>query len=284
MITVSEVHMPNGLVNYNLSDSYDTKKDLRSYYHTLKLNFINALDWFDFQQCKRDCENDTERDDEGNRVHDLDYYVSRAPRKVEQGLFLHLSDERDGYLERVSIVRLKIDGKGYELPLYFEPRGYYYASDLYFKINAKILKELAVATSISLSYEAKEYGFNNLDISGFQKYAFVYYDDYYVENLVSPEEKMKIRQELQPLRRRRDEEDAREKAKIAAEKRFEENEKNREAAKEAREAVRMVEWQNAGPLLKVWMWVTRHWILTLFILFILWIITLLIRFIHWLFF
>lgn len=273
MITIEETISPNGLVNYSLSEPYNTRKrfHLKSD-HNAKMNLDSLVEIYDSKQYGQDDYDDDdyddedyddeEEDDEESSLSDSSYYIRQAPSKTEQGLFLHFSDDGDSFLRRDSVIRLTIDGKNYKLPCYFASEGkrcgINYSTDLYYQINSKLLKELAAATSIRLSYEP-EYemsgckAIKDLNIDGFKKYALFYYEGYYIEHHGTPEEKEKFRQELQAQ-------------KDAVKKRAEEE----KVLKEQQQAALKAEWDNADPLSKVWIMLKRNWKLVLLILFIFW--------------
>ena len=275
MITIEEIILPSGLVNYSLSVPYDTGMSFHSLSkHHVKLNLESLVETYDFEQCRLAYETENEKDENGFFIYGLDYYVKQAPHTIEEGLFLHFSDDDESFLIRDSAICLTIDGKKYKLPCFFAPNGrrgaYYYTPDLYFKITPKILKELASATSISLSYitKVKETGFKDVKIYDFMEYALVYYEGYYIEHLGTPDEKEKLRQELQAKKdankKREEEEKARKEQQIAEEK----ARKEQQIAEE--KAARKAEWDEADPMSKVWIMLKRNWKLVLFILFILW--------------
>lgn len=258
MITIEETILKDGFVCHSLSEPYDTHKHFHSDSdHNAKLNLDSLVQSYDFELCWQEYEEDYVNSD-GDPLHDLDYYIIQAPIKTEKGIFLHFSDDGDSYLRRDSVLRLTIDGKKYKLPCYFAPNGHRngvnYTTDLYYQITSNILKDLAAATSISLSYETgnDDTGFKNADLDGFQKYALAFYEGYYIEDQGSPEEKEKFRQELQAQ-------------KDAIKKREEEKKVRKEREKAARKA----EWDEADPLSKVWIMLKRNWQLVLLILFIL---------------
>ena len=263
MISIEENIWPDGFINYSLSEAYNTHKHFHSGSdHNAKLNFDSLVRSYDFDQCLREYEEDDETDDEGCPIHDLDYYINQAPRLTEQGLFLHFSDDGDSFLRRDAVIRLTVDEKNYRLPCYFAPNGHkigcQYTTDLYFRINNKLLKELAGASSIKLSYETKDEKehFENLSIDDFQKYALSYYEGYYIEHQGTPEEKEKLRQELRAQEEAKKEREADEKA----------QQEQRAAEKKA---ARKAEWEEADPLSKVWIMLKRNWKLVLLILLIL---------------
>lgn len=264
MITIEETISPNGLVNYSLSEPYNTRKRFHSMSdHNAKMNLDSLVEIYNSKQYGQDDYDDEEEDDEGHSLNDSSYYIRQAPRKTEQGLFLHFSDDGDSFLRRDSVIRLTIDGKNYKLPCYFAPEGkkcgINYSTDLYYQITSKLLKELAAATSIRLSYEPEyeELRFKNLNIDGFKKYALVYYEGYYIEHHGTPAEKEKLRQELQAQ-------------KDAIKKRAEEEKAFMEQQKAEEKAALKAEWDNADPLSKVWIMLKRNWKLVLLILFIFW--------------
>lgn len=265
MIAIEETILPSGFVCHSLSELYDTCKHFHSDSdHSAKLNLESLVESYDFEQCWQEYQDDDEEDDEGYPLHDLDYYIRQAPRKTEMGIFLHFSDDGDSFLRRDCAIYLTVDGKKYKLPCYFAPNGHKvganYTTDLYFRITSKLLKELATATSISLSYETGDdkTGFKDANLGNFQKYALAFYEGYYIEDQGTPEEKEKLRQELQ--------------AQKDANKRREEEDKAREEQRKAEEkAARKAEWEEADPLSKVWIMLKRNWKLVLLILFILYV-------------
>lgn len=263
MITIEETILKDGFVCHSLSEPYDTHKHFHSRSErNAKLNLESLVQSYDFEQCWQEYEDDDEKDGEGYPLHDLDYYIRQAPLKTEKGIFLHFSDDDESFLRRDSVLRLIIDGKKYKLPCYFAPNGHRmavnYTTDLYYKITSNILKELAAATSISLSYEtgSDDAGFKNADLDGFQEYALSFYEGYYIEDQGSPEEKEKLRQELQAQ-------------KDAIKKREEEEKVRKEREKAEEKAARKAEWDEADPLSKVWIMLKRNWQLVLLILLIL---------------
>ena len=210
MVALAETIFPNGSVSHSLCEPYYAHK-------RFQLNLESLVESYNVEQCWQRYRCDL-RDEQGARLHDLDYFIRQAPHKTEKGIFLHISGDRDSNF-RNSSLRLTIDGKEYILPCYFAPmenrKGFSVSvkyTDLYYQITSEILKELAVATSICLSYKAgdEDAGFQDKKIDNFQEYALVFYEGYYIENQCSPEEKEKLRLELQPFKdakKKRDEEE-----------------------------------------------------------------------------
>lgn len=286
MLSIEQISMSaDGQMCCTLNQAYDTgcffsidKKD--KVWHSKKsgkLNLVDKINYYDWDQCYSDYSKDESEDSY------LEDYIRNATHIIKEGVFLQLTDDNEGYLERDSLIHLVIDNKSYKLPCCFAPYGnnwYRKSKCAYYAINYTILKELAFSSSIRLSYvnnvEEKTI-VNNVDISGFKEYAEYYYKNFYIENAGTPEEKEALQRELQAMqeaKRLREEEEKearriREEEEREARRIREEEEKVRNAEKRAE---RKAEWDNADPMSKIKIMLKRNWILVLLILIILLIV------------
>ena len=135
MVGVVEIIFKNGSTCYELGESFNTEKRIGNSGKSALLNFASMVEYYDFAQCVRDYENDDETDEDGCYVHSLSDFVESAERNFEEGLFIHLSDQDESYLDRNAKIRLMVDKKSYTLSCFFAPRGcrnsYSYTAEMY---------------------------------------------------------------------------------------------------------------------------------------------------------
>ncbi len=288
MIQLTET-LIGGKSCFKFSKPFDTKKMFLSSENkewvskpqTATLNIVNVVEYYDLKQCIKDYEDDDETDEDGFYVRSLEDYVDATEHTYKEGLFLLLSDDTNCFLQSNAKLHLAIDGKkNYELQGFFSPAGtrggYNFTTAIYFQITPPILKSLAFASSIKLSYEvpddkekdssSKKSGFNNLDISRFSKFANAYYEGYYIEHLGTPEEKATYERECQIKK----EEYMRKVEEANARRVAEEAEAATRKAKELAE--RKAEWEAADPVGKLTLLLKRHWKWVIVLLFILYFI------------
>lgn len=222
---------------YSLCEAYDTKRICHKWSkNTYTLNFVNIVKYYDYEKAlgkydenyefetwkqerfEKERKEMEERKESlkkfreslslGTFDYDYDdggvkYYRRKQPEDyVEQidfkeGLFLHLSDNDDCFLNRYAIVRLLIDEKGYKLSCFFAPagdRGSEHTTDMYFWITPAILKALVLSSSIKFSYKIDSNEIcQDVDISNFKEYALIYYEKFYLKHCGSIEEKESLR-------------------------------------------------------------------------------------------
>ena len=209
MITIVEILLPeSGRTCYSLNESFDTKeKFYKNSKETGKINFLNIIDYYDLKQCLDEYENQDEDNEDNADVdvnkdkpkahpkrHNLDYFI-KMHLWTKRGLFIELSDNNESFLNRYSSIQLFVDDKCFQLPCFFAPEGTRFGLDYttacYYEISPAILKALAMSSSIKFSYFPKDKYPKSINkfISGFQKYALVYYEKYYLENFGNSEEK-----------------------------------------------------------------------------------------------
>ena len=132
-----------------------------------------------------------------------------------------------------------------------------------------------------MSYESEDYCFEELDISKFKNYALAYYEQVYIENLSSPEEKKSLQTELAEVKEAKRKQEEEKRAKIAEEEaeeerkkaataaRIAEEEAEREREKAVRKAALKAKWDEADSLGKVKIIVKHYWFLILIIIYVL---------------
>lgn len=212
MVHIEETIIPeNGKVCYALYESFDT--GMRAYRwmkgnQTIRLNFVNIIDFYDYEQCEEQKSEDYS--DSNKYEHRFNYYVYLAEHKYVEELFLHMSDNFGGHFSlsfKEKPLHLCIDGCDYELPCFFATgeKGHYRSiSNLYFRITPEILKTLASSSSIQFTY-SWSHNLKNVDISQFKEYALTYYEKVYIENYGNPEEKEYLRVKREAEEKRKEE-------------------------------------------------------------------------------